>query len=75
MKYAMWFIAFMIFGGENLIAQTNKEQRIQDSVIGWDAKNRYDKLKVPADEAGKQKLAIINKMAEWLKAVIRLWGA
>ncbi len=68
MKYAMWFIAFMIFGGENLIAQTNKEQRIQDSVIGWDAKNRYDKLKVPADEAGKQKLAIINKMAEWLKA-------
>ncbi|PZR26105.1 MAG: hypothetical protein DI535_15620 [Citrobacter freundii] len=50
-------------------AQLNKEQRIQDSVIGWDVKNYYDRnYKPQTTPVGKQREAIANKMAEWLKA-------
>lgn len=50
-------------------AQLTKEQRIQDSVIGWDIKNYYDRnYKPQTTPVGKQREAIANKMAEWLKA-------
>jgi hypothetical protein len=53
----------------NTTAQLTREQRIQDSVIGWDVKNYYDRnYKPQTTPLGKQREAIANKMAEWLKA-------
>lgn len=48
-------------------AQLTKEQRIQDSVIGWWNNNRFDKLKTPTDALGKQKEQNLNKFVEWMK--------
>ncbi len=53
----------------NTQAQLTREERIQDSIIGWDVKNYYDRnYKPQTTPLGKQREAIANKMAEWLKA-------
>jgi hypothetical protein len=63
------FLLASMFLSLNIHGQLTKEQRIQDSVIGWDAKNYYDRnYKPQTTPLGKQREAIANKMAEWLKA-------
>jgi hypothetical protein len=48
-------------------AQLTKEQRVQDSVIGWDPKKVFDHyLKPQTTPAGKQKQAYVDKMVEWV---------
>lgn len=50
-------------------SQLTKEERVQDSVIGWDVKNYYDRnYKLQTTPVGKQRDAVMAKMAEWLKA-------
>ena len=68
MKYLVWMV-ILISGSNNLYAQLTKDQRIQDSVIGWDPKNVFDHYLKPQNTAVyQQKLAYVNKMAEWVKA-------
>lgn len=61
-------LSFLIFLSNPLFAQLSKEQRLQDSVIGWDPKNYYDRnYKPQATAAGRQKETYLNKFAEWMK--------
>ena len=48
-------------------AQLTREQRLRDSVIGWDPPNRYDELKPSGSVIDRKKEAYLNKMAEWVK--------
>ncbi|MBS1567730.1 MAG: hypothetical protein JST39_25325, partial [Bacteroidetes bacterium] len=48
-------------------AQLSREQRIQDSIIGWDPTHKYDALKPPATAVDRRKEAYLNKMVEWMQ--------
>ena len=49
-------------------AQVSKEQRLLDSLIGWDPANYFDRNYKPQTSAtGKQKEAYVGKFAEWVK--------
>lgn len=48
-------------------AQQLAEQRIQDSVIGWWANNKYDHFKPQTDPVAKKKEVHINNMLAWMK--------
>lgn len=60
--------AFFLFTAQTF-CQLTREQRLQDSVVGWDPKNYYDRNYKPQTSAvGKQREAYVNKFAEWMKA-------
>lgn len=62
------FLVFAIILSISSFAQISKEERIQDSIIGWDPNNIYDHYLKPQTTAeGKQKVIYLNKIAEWVK--------
>ncbi len=66
MKFLFVFSALIL--SVTCFAQITSEQRIQDSIVGWDPKNIYDKyVKPPTTAIGKQKEIYVNKFAEWVK--------
>ncbi|RYY54931.1 MAG: hypothetical protein EOO09_12425 [Chitinophagaceae bacterium] len=50
------------------ISQHSRDQRIEDSVIGWWGNNRFDKsLKPATDPVQVKRIAILDKLVEWMK--------
>lgn len=63
------FTATFLLISLSAFCQLTSEQRLQDSIIGWDPKNYYDRNYKPQTSAvGRQKEAYVNKFAEWIKA-------
>lgn len=49
-------------------AQLTREQRIEDSIIGWDPKNYFDRSYKPkTSPIDRQREGYVNKFAEWVK--------
>ena len=61
------FVLFVCFTNGNAWSQLTKEQRIQDSIIGWWNNDRFDKLKPQTDPVSKRKEQNLNKFVEWMK--------
>lgn len=57
-----------VFYGYSSFAQLTKEQRIQDSIIGWWDNNYWDrKWKSPTDPEGKIIEKHLNNFVDWMK--------
>jgi len=68
MKQTAIFLLFFLFHGI-VFGQLTKEQRIQDSVIGWDAAKKYDhNLKPQTTTVGKKREQYVNDIVGWVKA-------
>lgn len=66
--YRILFIALFLFASVAVCAQPSKEQLVQDSVIGWWDKNRYDKyVKPTTDPLMKRKISHVDHILEWVK--------
>ncbi|MFT3936977.1 MAG: hypothetical protein QM726_25350 [Chitinophagaceae bacterium] len=66
MKWIFAVLAVLVF--VKGFAQLSAKERLQDSVIGWDPTNYYDRnFKTPTTATGKQKMAYVNKFAEWVQ--------
>lgn len=61
-------IIFLLFYSISSFAQLTKEQRIQDSIIGWWDNNYWDrKWKTPTDAEGKIIEKHLNNFVDWMK--------
>lgn len=67
LSFRLLIVVAMMFIVTRGFAQLSPEQRLQDSVIGWDPSNVYDHWKAPTDAAGRQKERYLDKMVEWIK--------
>jgi hypothetical protein len=67
-KITFLFLISLLFIGTTFYAQPNKEQRIQDSIIGWWANPHFDNhLKIDNTPLQKKKIAHLDKFVEWMK--------
>jgi hypothetical protein len=67
MKPFFLIVYAFCFGGI-LHGQASRDQRIEDSVIGWWDNNRFDKsLKPTTDPVQLSRIAQLNKLVEWMK--------